>query len=161
MAVTAYWYAAAFLAAFNEEIDYLTDLITVSLHTAGGYVPNQDTHNYQDDLTDELSTANGYTAIGASGTSGKALGTKTHGNTNNVNKFDHADPQWTATSTGISAQIMVTSCAGPGALTTNSLLWWMNFGTLETASGGGTFTVAMDAAGAATITVTDATGYPA
>lgn len=51
---------------------------------------------------------------------------------------------------------MVTLDSTPGSSATNPLLWWMDFGQDETASGGGTFTVNMDAGGAATITVGDA-----
>lgn len=148
MAVTAYWYAVAFISAFDKEIDFLADTIKAQLHTSG-YTPNQDTHDYQDDLTNEVSNGNGYT------TGGATLGTKSNTNSTNVVSFDHADPQWTSSGAGFTARKMVTVDTTPGSSGTNPLLWWMDFGQDETASGGGTFTVTMNASGAATITAGD------
>lgn len=63
MAVTAKWYGKAFLALANKEVDYLTDTIKVML-TTSTYTPNADTHDYKDDVTNEV-TGTGYTAGGA------------------------------------------------------------------------------------------------
>ena len=161
MAVTAWWYAGAFIQAFDKEIDFLADDIAITLHTVT-YVPNQDTHDYFDDLTNQLTTANGYTAEDGTGT-GKLLGggTKVNSNTNNVVKFDDTvDPAWTATGAGFTARILVASDVTTNVTTTDPLLWWSDFGQNETASGGGTFTYAFAAGGAATITPADATGFP-
>jgi hypothetical protein len=153
MAVTAFWYVNAFEAAFDKEIDFLADDMRVQLHTSA-YTPNQDTHDYQDDLTDEVANANGYT------TGGEALGTKTHDNTLNVSTFDAANTVWTSSGAGFTARKNVVLDATPGTAGTNPLLWWQDFGQDETASGGGTFTIAWNAAGIATITPTDAAGFP-
>lgn len=150
MAVTAYWYARAFISAFDKEIDYLADSIDSQLHT-NSYTPDQDTHDYHADLTNEVSNGNGYTTGGDTN-----HGSKTNANTANVIAFDHADPAWTSSGAGFTARRMVTLDSTPGSSATNPLLWWMDFGQDETASGGGTFTVNMDAGGAATITVGDA-----
>lgn len=148
MAVTAYWYANAFEAAFDKEIDFLADTIKVQLHTST-YAPNQDTHDYADDLTNEVANANGYT------TGGETLGTKTHDNTLNVSEFDGANTQWTSSGAGFTARYAVTLDTTPGTAATNPLMWYMNFGQDETASGGGTFTITYGAT-IATITATDA-----
>lgn len=153
MAVTAFWYANAFEAAFDKEIDFLADTIQVQLHTSS-YVPNQDTHDYHDDLTNEVANANGYT------TGGEALGTKTHDNTNNVSTFDAANTVWTSSGAGFTARMNVVLDTTPGSSATNPLLCWQDFGQDETASGGGTFTIAWNASGIATITAADATGFP-
>jgi len=159
MAVTAWWYANAFIKAFNKEIDFDTDDIAVTLHTVT-YVPNQDTHDYFNDLTNQLATGFGYTAEDGTGT-GLLFGAKTIGNTLNVVKFDNTvDPVWTATTTGITARIAVFSDVVSNVTTTDPLMCWMDFGQNETASGGGTFTIALNAGGLATITPTDATGFP-
>lgn len=149
MAVTAYWFAGAVVQAFDKEIDYLADTIKAAL-TTSSYTPNQDTHDYFDDATNELSTANGYTAGGAT------VGTKTNTNTLNVVAWDHADPAWTSSGAGFTARKMVTYDSTPGTAGTNPLMWWMDFGQDETASGGGTFTVNMSGTGAATATAADA-----
>lgn len=66
----AQWYRQAPAKAFNKEIDFDSDALTVTLHTSS-YVLNLDTHAYVSDLTNELTTGGGYTA------GGLALGTLT------------------------------------------------------------------------------------
>lgn len=157
MAVTAFWYVNAFETAFNKEIDFLADAMVVTLHTST-YNPNQDTDDFFDDLSNQLSTANGYTDEDGNGAStGELLGTKTHANTLNVSKFDAANTVWTATGAGFNAEIAVISDIGSQTSTTDPLLWWTDFGAVETASGGGLFTIAWNAAGIATITPADDT----
>lgn len=153
MAVTAYWYAKAFLSVFNKESDYDSNTMKNTLHSSS-YTPNQDTHDYQNDLTNELPTANGYTAGGATG------GSKTITTTNNVLTLDQADPAWTSSGAGFTARIRVLADTTPGSTSTNPLYMWMDFGQNETASGGGTFTIQESASGIGTITAGDATGFP-
>lgn len=69
MAVSAKWYGKAFLSVFNKEVDWGTDTIKVAL-TTSTYTPNADTHDYFDDVTNEV-TGTAYVAGGAT------LGTKT------------------------------------------------------------------------------------
>lgn len=158
MAVTAYWFANAFEAAFDKEIDFLADDIAAIL-TSSAYTPDQDAHDYFNDITNQLSTANGYTAEDGAG-AGESLGTKTHDNTNNVSTFDAANTVWTSSGAGFTARRLVLADVTPGTGATDPLLTWMDFGQDETASGGGTFTVAYNASGIATITAADATGFP-
>ena len=158
MAVTAYWFANAFETAFDKEIDFLADNIA-SILTTNTYSPNQDTHDYHNDITNQLSTANGYTAEDGTGT-GEMLGTKTHDNTLNVSTFDAANTVWTSSGSGFTGRRLVHCDVTPGVSATDPLLWWMDFGQDETASGGGTFTVAYNASGIASITPADATGFP-
>lgn len=153
MAVTSYWYAVAFISAFDKEIDFLADTIKVQLHTSA-YTPNQDTHDYQNDLTNEVANGNGYT------TGGVTLTSKTNSSSTNVVTFDSADPQWTSSGSGFTARRLVMLDTTPGTSTTNPLILWSDFGQDETASGGGTFTYQVNASGWATITATDATGFP-
>ncbi len=130
----------------------------MSLHTVT-FTPNQDDMDFFNDLTNELSTSNGYTAEDGTG-SGELLGSKTHANTLNVSKFDAANTVWTATGAGFTARIAVLSDVVSNVSATDPLLLWVNFGQDETASGGGTFTIAWNASGIATITPADATGFP-
>jgi hypothetical protein len=58
------WYAAAFRAAFNNEID-LDDNMTATLHTSS-YAVSRFVDDYVNDLTNELPTAGGYTVGGVS-----------------------------------------------------------------------------------------------
>jgi len=149
MAVTAYWFAPAFISAFDKEIDYLADTIKMQLHTSS-YTPNQDTHVYHGDLSAEVANSNGYS------TGGVTLGTKSNSSSTNVVTFYHANPVWTSTSTGFTARIAVTLDTTPGSSGTNPLLWWMDFGENKTPSGGGTLTISMSGGQAATITAANA-----
>ena len=122
------------------------------------YAPNQDTHAFGDDITNEVAEANGYLQ-GLDGT-GELLLSKSHSNTNNVSGLDAADPQWTATGAGFTARRMVIVDVATATAATDPLMTWMDFGQDETASGGGTFTIALSASGLATITPADASGFP-
>ncbi len=153
MAVTTFWYAISFISAYDKEIDFIADSIDAQLHL-NAYTPNQDTHDYQDDLTDEVASANGYV------TGGDTPGTPDNSNALNVVKWDTADPQWTATGAGFTARRIVLLDSTPGTAGTNPLILWSDFGTDETASGGGTFTYAVNAGGWATATPADASGFP-
>ena len=160
MAVSAFWYVNAFETMLNKEIDFITDDIACSLHTVT-YVPNQDTHDFFDDLTNQLATANGYTNEDGTGT-GKLLAGKGHTNTLNVSSLDADNVVWTSSGAGFTARIAVLSDVTSNVTTTDPLLLWVDFGQNETASGGGTFTI--DWSGTdivATITPADATGFPA
>jgi hypothetical protein len=64
----AQWYRQAPAKIMNKEVDWNSDTISLSLHTST-YTPNLDTHAYVSDLTNELSTASGYTAGGLTLTS--------------------------------------------------------------------------------------------
>jgi hypothetical protein len=155
MAVTAYWYTNAFLSAFNKEIDLDTDTIKVALTSNAGYTPNQDTHNYFDDVTD-LGTGNGYTA------GGLTLSNKSRTTALNVFTFDNTvDPQWTTgvgeTLTARRAVYYEDTAGGAG---TDPLISWVDFGQDESASNQGTFTIVIAGTGIATITATDAAGFP-
>ncbi len=149
MAVTTLYYAYVFIAVFNEEIDWVADDIYATLHTVTE-VPNQDTDQYYDDLANELATSNGYTA------EGDLMGTEAITQTLNVIDLDTADPQWTATGAGFTARILVLTDRTPATDATRPLILWSDFGQDETASGGGTFTYAVNVGGWATITPANA-----
>jgi len=159
MAVTTYWYALAFVNAFSKGIDFTSETKINALLTTATYAPNQDTHNDHADVTNQLSTANGYTAEDGSDT-GLSLTSTTVTNTNNVVTLDTVDPQWTFTGAGNTARRLVLLDVSSGVSATDPLILWSDFGANETASGGGTFTYTVNASGWATITAADATGFP-
>jgi hypothetical protein len=140
------------VSVFNKEIDLVggTDAPKVSLHT-NTYTPNQDTHDYWDDATNEISgtgyTTTGYAITGDSLTS--AL---------NVVTFDSTDdPTWTSSS--FTSRRAVYYDSTPGSSATNPLISWVDFGGDETVASG-TFTIVQHSSGIANITATDATGFP-
>lgn len=159
MAVTTYWYAPAFISAFIKLIDFTSETKINALLTTVTYAPNQDTHQYHSSVTNQLSTANGYTAESGADT-GLSLTSTTVTNTNNVITFDTVDPAWTSSGAGFTARIIVLTDVASGVSATDPLILWSDFGADNTASGGGTFTYVVNASGWATITASDATGFP-
>lgn len=144
MAVTAKWFGNAFLKMLNKEIDWDSDTIKVSLHTSA-YTPDQDAHDYQNDLTNEVANGNGYTTGGAT----LANKTITYTGATNVVKLDADDVSWAAST--ITARYAVIYDASPGTAATNPLLGYIDFGQ-DIVSTGGAFTVTWDSAGILTIT---------
>lgn len=59
-------YRSAPTKFFNKQIDWDSDALVWTQHTSS-YTPNQDTHAFVSDLTNELSTGGGYTAGTTSG----------------------------------------------------------------------------------------------
>ena len=145
MAVTHNWYAKGFLSVFNKEVDWAADAIMVAL-TTSAYTPDQDAHDYFDDVTNEV-VGDGYTAGGA------ALGTPTIANTENVIKLDGTDTVWAAST--ITARRAVVYDSTPGTAATNPLLTWVDFGADEVSTAGD-FTITWHANGIATITAANA-----
>lgn len=138
MAVTAKMYGKAFLAAFNKEIDLDTDVVKVALCTAS-YTPDQDAHDYFDDITNELSTGSGYTAGGAT----LASKSVTYTGGTNTFAFDAADVSWTsATITARYAIVYVST----GTASTSPLLCCIDFGE-NVSSTNATFSIVFHADG--------------
>ena len=81
-------------------IDLDTDTFKVTLHSST-YTPSATTHTVYADLTNELSTANGYTNGGAT------LGSVTWNRSAGTVTFDAADTVWTASGGSIAARYAV------------------------------------------------------
>lgn len=143
---TAKWFGLGvtdqFGATAADRIDWVGDTIKESLHTAT-YTPNQDTHNYFDDATNEIA-GTGYTAGGVT------LGSKslTYDTGTNETRFDAADAEWTSAS--FTARIGVVY-KSTGTASTSHLMGWHDFGGDQTVSTG-TFTIQYAASGALKIT---------
>jgi len=130
--------------AFNKEVDWDSDTIKVALVTSA-YTPNQDTHDYWDDVVSNEATGTGYTAGGA--TLGSKTVTYTSGT--NVTAFDAADVSWT-TST-ITARYAVIYDDTPGTNATKPLIGYVDFGS-DQSSSAGTFSIVWNASGIFTTT---------
>jgi hypothetical protein len=145
VAATGKLFGKLFTALWNKEIDYDTDTIKVML-TTSSYTPDQDAHDYKDDVTNEVAATGGYTA------GGNALGSKTVTYTGATNKhvLDCADPQWT-TST-ITARNAIFYNASPGADSTRPLIGYQAE-TGDVSTTGGNFDIIIAAAGLVEITV--------
>lgn len=144
MAVTAKLYGLVFSAAFNKEIDIVDDDIKCML-TTSTYTPDQDVHDYKNDVTNEVS-GTGYTAGGVSLT-GKTV-TYTAGT--NIWMFDANDAVWTTAT--ITARTAVVYDNTPATDATRPLIGYQQE-SADIVSTAGTFTVQWAAGGLVSITV--------
>lgn len=144
MAVTAKWYGVPIKNQYDGTavVDWNTDTIKAAL-TTSSYSPAQDTDDFFDDVTNEI-TGTGYTAGGAS------LGTltATYDTTSNEIRLDAADTQWTSSSFTARNAVIYKST---GTASTSPLVSYIDFGGDETVSSG-TFTIQYDSTGVAKIT---------
>ena len=152
------WYRQAPAKAFNKQIDFDSDTLVWTLHTST-YAPNQDTHAFVSDLTNELTAGGGYTAGTASG-GGLAIAspTVTHTAANSwgvsrANSTAYAVDDVVRPSTGNG---FLYRCAVAGTSHTSP----PTFGTVlgrETAEGGGTVVWECVGTGAIVLGCTDPT----
>lgn len=137
-------YGSFFLKSLNKEIDWDTDTIKVMLLTSS-YTPNQDTHDYLDDVVANEVSGTGYTAGGAT----LANKSATYDSATNVTILDADDTTW-STST-ITARYAVIYDASPGSNATRPLIAYVDF-TSDQSSTAGNFTLTWDATGIVRIT---------
>lgn len=106
------------------------------------YTPNFDTHEFRSDLTNELSTANGYT-VGGQTIANRAAGT--YDSTNDRTPITADNTVWTATSGGITARYAAVF-RDTGTAATSPLIALVDFGADVTATSGA-FTLDWDNTG--------------
>lgn len=140
---TTLTYGSLIAKAFNKEVDWDSDTIKVALVTSS-YTPNQDTHDYWDDVSANEASGTGYTAGGAT------LGSKTLNYTSGSNlwTFDAADVSWTSSTITARYAVIYDST---GTSSTSPLIAYVDFGS-DQSSSAGTFTIAWNASGIFTTT---------
>lgn len=145
MAVTAYLYSNFPHLALEDGLEgsILDQTIKVMLLTSS-YTPNQNAHDYVDDVVANEVSGTGYTAGGAT------LGSKTCTVATTVTTFDAADTSWT-TST-ITARYAVIYYDDAGGDADSLLIGYIDFGA-DKSSDNGTFQITWHASGIFTITV--------
>lgn len=121
----------------DGSIDLDTDTIKVMLVTST-YVANQDTHDFKDDITNEVS-GTGYTAGGAA-LAGKAV---TADNTDNEGVFDANDVTWPSSTITARAAVLYKDT---GVAATSPIIAYIDFLADKTSSNGD-FTIAWNAEG--------------
>ena len=143
MPVSANLYGSFPAKLANAEVDWDTHTIKVAL-TTSSYTPNQDTHDYFDDITNQVSGA-GYTS------GGETLASKTvsYDSATNKTTFDAADVTWSAST--ITARYAIIY-RDTGSAATSPLIGYVNFDG-DVISSGGDFTIQWAAGGIFTITV--------
>jgi hypothetical protein len=131
--------------SFNKEIDWDSDTIKVALLT-NTYTPDQDAHNYFDDVSSYEVSGTGYTAAGIT----LANKTNTYNSSTNVIVLDADDVTW-ASST-ITARYAVIYDATPATAATRPLIGYVDFGS-DQSSSNGNFTITWDSTGIVRVTV--------
>lgn len=146
MAATGKLFGLVFSALWNKEIDFDTDTIKVAI-TTNSYVPDQDAHDYFNDVTNEVPGTGGYTS------GGQALSSKTVTYTGATNKhvLDAVDSQWTS-ATIANARNFIVYDATPGSDATRPLIGWENE-SADVSVSSGVLTVSWSASGIVEITV--------
>lgn len=139
MAVTAKAYGVPIknqLSGANA-IDFDTDTLKVALTTAT-YTPNQDTHDFFNDVTNEV-VGTGYTAGGVTLTSVAV----TYDTGSNEIRIDADDAAWTTASFTTRYAVVYKDTA---VAATSPLIAYIDFGADQTVASG-TFTLVFDASG--------------
>jgi hypothetical protein len=131
--------------ALNKEIDWDTDTIKVALLT-NAYTPDQDAHNYLDDVVATEVSGTGYTAGGNT----LANKTNTYSAGTNTIVLDADDTTWSAST--ITARYAVIYDASPATNATRPLIGYVDFGS-DQSSSNGNFTITWDATGIVRVTV--------
>lgn len=135
-----------FLAkALNKEVDFDSDTIKVAL-LSSSYTPNQDTHDYFDDVSTYEVTGTGYTS------GGQTLGSKTvtYDSANNVIVLDAADVTWSSST--ITARYAVIYDDSGATAASKALIGYVDFSS-DQSSTNGNFTITWDSTGIVRITV--------
>ncbi len=131
--------------ALNKEIDWDSDTIKVAL-LSSSYTPNQDTHDYFDDVSSYEVTGTGYTTGGIT----LASKTSTYDGTNNVIVLDAADVTWSSST--ITARYAVVYDDSGASAAAKALIGYVDFGS-DQSSTNGNFTITWDSTGIVRITV--------
>lgn len=131
--------------SLNKEIDWDSDVIKVAL-LSNAYTPDQDAHNYFDDVIANEVSGTGYTAGGLT----LQNKTNTYDAANNVVILDADDVTW-ASST-ITARYAAIYDATPATNAERPLIGYVDFGS-DQSSSNGNFTITWDATGIVRITV--------
>lgn len=137
-------YGNFLLKALNKEVDFDSDTIKVAL-LSSSYTPDQDAHDYFNDVSSYEVTGTGYTSGGAT----LASKTATYDSGTNVIVLDAADVTWSASTITARYAVVYDST---GTSSTSALIGYVDFGS-DQSSTNGNFTITWDSTGIVRITV--------
>ena len=135
MAGTWKWYGNGMLKAMTGAIDFDTDTFKLML-TTSSYTPNQDSHDFRDDVTNEVGASGSYSA-GGGVLSGVSV---TYDAGTNEMRIAWTSPSFTSAT--ITARTAVIYKARGGAASADELVAFCTEAT-DIASTAGTFTVTL------------------
>lgn len=142
MAVTAKVYSNAPKSFTGKLIDFDSDTIKVALLT-NAYTPNQNTHDFLDDVIANETSGTGYTAGGAT------LGSCTITTSTTTTTLDAADAAWTGGS--FTYRYAIVYDATPATNATRPLIAYVDAGADQVVSGN--HSIVWNASGICTFTV--------
>lgn len=145
MAHVVKWFGKGVEHVAEGRVDLDTDALKFLL-TTSVYVPDQDAHDFRDDVTNEI-TGTGYTAGGATVTSITGV----YDAASNEYRLDFADPSW-GPGASITARRGVLYKARGGLASAYELIGYVDFDADQSVTNG-TFTIQLDATGFLKITV--------
>jgi hypothetical protein len=123
-------------------VDLDGDTIKLSLHSSS-YTPSQDSHDFFDDVTNEVSASGTYSAGGAT-----LAVTLTQDNTDDEGVFDATDVSFTSATINARYAVIYKST---GVASTSPLVCLIDFGT-DQSSTQGTFTITFASEGILNVT---------
>lgn len=135
MAGTWKWYGEGLLNVMKGAIDLDTDTFKLML-TTSTYTPNQDTHNFRDDVTNEVGASGTYAAGGAT-LAGVSV---TYDTATNEARVSWTSPAFTSAT--ITARTAVIYKSRGGASSADELLAYCTEAS-DISSTAGTFTVSL------------------
>jgi hypothetical protein len=141
MAVTAKVYGPFLTSLATKKVDLSADTVKAMLCTST-YTPNQDTHQYKSDLTNEI-TGTGYTAGGVAVTV-----TATYDGPSNTLTISSTNPSWSSAT--ITARYVVWYDSTPGTDATRPLICYADLGADQSVTGG-TWTYTVPGTGIVTL----------
>lgn len=118
-------------------INHKTDTIKLSLHSSS-YTPNQDSHDFYDDVTNEVSASGSYSSGGAT-----LSVTTSQDNTDDEGVFDATDVSFTSATITARYAVIYKST---GVSSTSPLICLIDFGSDQTSTAG-TFAITFAAEG--------------
>lgn len=121
----------------DADVDWVADTIKATLHTSA-YTPSQATHEFFSSATNELGTANGYTAGGAT------LASKSVTVTSLVTAYKAATTSWAIASGQTLTARYVIIRKDTGTAATSPILAVVNMTTDQTASASGGASTSFD-----------------
>jgi hypothetical protein len=145
MSGTWTWYGNGMLKVMTGQIDLDTDTLKIML-TTSTYVPNQDTHDFRDDVTNEVGATGTY-ASGGGTIAGKAV---TYDSATNEVRFVWDDLSFTGAT--ITARVAVLYKSRGGAASADELIAYC-VESSDVSSTASTFTVDVPATSVLKVTV--------
>lgn len=147
MAAGAWTFYHAGKLAIGRGLDLSSSTFKMSLHSST-YTPSVSSHAAYADLTNELSTANGYTSGGAT------MSNVTWTNSSGTEKWTADPTAWTASGGAITARYAVIRASGTFNTIVDPIICYCLLDSTPadvTASSGNALTVTMNASGAFTL----------